>query len=226
MISLIFYFQTKVEVLTLFLQKFFVLLVIIGNIFYLVDALRLYIFRLVLSIDSDLHVFDLSVGCVEFCLDSSKGRLNHLKGLKEKHSILTEEDGNVVELCFLPDRDVFMVLLSTGTILFMSPNNRYTHRQVFYTDRKFILLFKSVFPPLESCSTCTVSTQNGYSTCVLDRQKSVLHFISIPSFDYSIRDELEFRDNFSGVELVRSIEIAFQFKCHFLVSSTNNFVLV
>ena len=138
MISLIFYFQTKVEVLTLFLQKFFVLLAIIGKLFCLVAALRLYIFRLVLSIDSDLHVFDLSVGCVEFCLDSSKGRLNHSKGLKEKHSILTEEDGNVVELCFLPDRDVFMVLLSTGTIVFMSPNNRYTHGQVFYNDRKFI----------------------------------------------------------------------------------------
>ncbi|CAK5073192.1 unnamed protein product [Meloidogyne enterolobii] len=217
--------KVKVGVLTLFLQKFFVLLVIIGKLFYLVAALRLYIFRLVLSIDSDLHVFDLSVGCVEFCLDSSKGRLNHSKGVKEKHSVLTEEDGNVVEVCFLPDRDVFMVLLSKGTILFMSPNNRYTHRQVFCNDCKFILNLKSVFPPLESCSTCTVSTQNGYSTCILDRQKSVLHFISIPAFDYSIRDELEFRDNFSGVELVRSIEIAFQFKCHFLVSSTNNFVL-
>ncbi|KAL7073374.1 hypothetical protein ACQ4LE_007464 [Meloidogyne hapla] len=166
---------------------------------------------LVLSIDSDLHVFDLSVGCVEFSLDSSRSRLDHSKG-KEKRSVLTQEDGYVVELCFLPDRDVFMILLSSGTILFMSPNNRYTHR-------------RSVLSYLENCSICTVSTQNGYSTCILDRQKSVLHLITIPAFEYSIRDETEFREYFSCVELVRSIEITAPFKCHFLASLTNNFIL-
>jgi hypothetical protein len=85
-----------------------------------------------MSIDSDLHVFDLSFGCIEFCLDSSKGRLDYSKGLKEKRNILTPEDGLVVELRFLPDRDVFLVLLTTGMILFMSPGSRFTHRRVNY----------------------------------------------------------------------------------------------
>uniref|UniRef100_A0A914IAM4 RZZ complex subunit KNTC1/ROD C-terminal domain-containing protein n=1 Tax=Globodera rostochiensis TaxID=31243 RepID=A0A914IAM4_GLORO len=140
----------------------------------------------VIAIDSDLHLFDVSVGCTEFNPDSSKGRIEY-KTAKDKRLFVFPDDARVVALQFVPSTDVLLILLNNGTAFFGSPNHRLSYQ------------YKEAFPATEKCSMNIVKNSEEFSVAISDRKGSV-HFLTMPPFDAGIHDEEQFRRVFSSVQ--------------------------
>lgn len=85
------------------------------------------LFRLLLAIASDIHLFDVSVGCTEYSPDSSKSRIEQLSKGTSKSLFPIPEDTAVVALRFLPSSDVVLIVLDSGTIVFGNLTNRLTY---------------------------------------------------------------------------------------------------
>lgn len=80
-----------------------------------------------IAIDSDIHLFDMSVGCTELSPDSSRGRIEN-KSPKDKRLFAIPDDTRVVALRFIPSSEVMMMVLDDGTVIFSNPTKRLLHK--------------------------------------------------------------------------------------------------
>ncbi|KAL3091163.1 hypothetical protein niasHS_004282 [Heterodera schachtii] len=167
----------------------------------------------VIAISSDVHFFDVSVGCTEFNPDSSRGRIESGKGTKDKRIFILPDDACVVALQFFPSTDVLLILLSNGTAFFASLTNRLSYQ------------LKDAFPSFDKCAICIDKNSGGEFIVAISDCKGTIHFLTVPRFDVGIHDEEQFRRAFSSVQK-HSFDVTQTLGsgAHFIANVVNAFV--
>ncbi|KAI1708966.1 kinetochore-associated protein rod-1 [Ditylenchus destructor] len=176
----------------------------------------------VLSIGADVHVFDLTVGMEQM----------------NKYHFVPEEDCDfeVIAVQFLPDCDVFVLVLSNGAVHMVTPfygknamKPQLTAGKSKTTDKQKELkgltvqpIRQQVLPSISHCSMAIVDNQDkAYLMCVLDSGTGIAHMVELPKPD-TVASKAK-----SQIKSITEISLLYSSPntgCRFVVSTGFSFV--